>query len=682
MSDEKIISGESASENVSDAILASDGTTSAAAKKEQVQTTLHDRIATATEAGGLKELADDFDDPHGDWSIINSKNPFEVLYLDYRQYKFITPEIVTNNYTILEKFWRNKVGLMNTGGNRVAFKNKYGDTTVDTSLNKLKSAAEKLSSKQGIEQYYVEINNERLRKGESQLLDTLQHMTIDGNADKQEIKLCLDRGVKNNLSIDETAIVIQKHLDAASMIPYELPTGSTLVEKLLSTDWMTPEKKQQADAFRKEREASRIQIVPGKYASTLEEIGTILYEHPVEAKELISQDLLKGTVAQKDLVLAKEVATISKDKNLDNAFLAIIYKLNHKLPFKLLPGREARSVKELCALSFENEQTLKLGKEHLKKGATEIWLKETDKSAYNTFIKIRDTSENFEIAFIRFLYTFNPELGYRLGGRDLVKTHVELSLAINRSKDNWEAGRNELFKSFLTTWLSTIGQTKFVEQWEKVKSQFKSREDTGLEYFVRLLDPSLKASKIAADKDAISYPHIQSGQIVNTDIVFTNETRGCSEFSLSFSKELPGVELSTRKVIINNITGSSKVAVRLTINSNVLLKGVNYETTIIATTFEQQKIEIPVSFKIVFPKNSFIGELLTYALMGSVFLILVRFILHTQYPDWLNTKFTGYAPWEDAVLNYGRFGIFSGAFFAFLAGLVLGLIFLIKYLRK
>lgn len=682
MSDEKIISGESASENVSDAILSSEGTTAAPAKKEQVQTTLQGRIAAATEAGGLKELPDDFDEHSGDWTVITAKNPFEVLYLDYRQYKFITPEIATSNYTILEKFWRNKVGLMNTGANSVSFKNKYGEGTIQTSLNKLKSALEKLSSKQGIEQYYIEINNERLRKGEAQLVDTLQHMTIDGNADKQEIKLCLDRGVKNNLSADETAIIIKKHLDAVSMIPYEGPTGNTLVEKLLSTDWMTLEKKQQVDAFKREREASRIQIVAGKYASTLEEIGAILYEHPLEAKEIIREDLLKQVIAQKDVVLAREVGTISKEKNIDIAFLSIIYKLNRSLPYKLMPGREAKSVKELCSLSFENDHTLKLSKEQMKKGLTEVWLRETDKDSYNTFVKIRDTSENFDLAFIRFLYTFNPELGYRLGGRDLVKTPVELSAAINKSRENWESGRAELFNSSITTWLSTTGQTKFTDQWEKVKRQFKSREDTGLEYFARLLDPSLQSSKIAADKSSISYPHIQSGQVVATDIIFTNQTRGCSEFNLSFTKELPGVELSTRKVVINNVTGASNATVNLSINSNALLKGVNYETTIIATTFEQQKIEIPVSFRIVFPRNSFIGDILKYAVLGVLFFLLIRGILYASYPEWMNSKFGAFVPWDTATTYYGRFGIFSGAFFAFLAGLVLGLIFLIKYLRK
>lgn len=683
MSDEKILSGENTSANVSTGFLASDDPNSPIEDKKQTQTSLPDRIAIATEAGGLKELPIDFDEPQGDWTVINSKNPFEVLYLDYKQYKFITPEIVTNNHTLLENFWRNKVGLMNTGGNRIAFKNKYGDTTVDTSINKLRSALEKLNTKQGIEQYYVEINNERLRQGESQLLDTLQHMTIDGTADKQEIKLCLDRGVRNNLSMDETAVIIKKHLDAASMIiPYETPTGNTLVEKLLSTDWMTAQKKKEADDFKRQREAQRIQIVAGKYASTLEEIGSILYEHPLEAKEIIREDLIKSVIAQKDVVLAREIGTISKDKNIDNAFLSIIYKLNRTLPYKLMPGREAKTVKELSSLSFENEQTLKISREHLQKGFTEIWLRETDKKSYETFIRIRDTSENLNIAFLRFLYTFNPELGYRLGGNELVKTPTELASAINKSKDNWEAGKRALFESYIPTWLSTIGQTKFVDQWERVKNQFKERQDTGLEFFVRLLDPSLKSSKIVADKDSISYPQIQSGQFVNTDIIFTNETRGSSEFNIYLSKELPGVELSTRKVIINNVTGAPRATVRLTINSNALLKGVNYETSIIATTFEQQKIEIPVSFKIVFPRNSFIADILKYALYGLLFFLLIRGVLYSISPEWMNAKFRAYVPWEVATQYYGRFGIFSAAFFVFLAGLVLSLIFLIKYLRK
>lgn len=683
MSDEKILSGENPSKDVNDFVLASDGTVSAKPKQDSIQTTLQERVAASTEAGGLKELPDDFDEQYGDWKVINSANPFEILYLDYRQHKFITPEIVNSNYVLLERFWRNKVGIMNTGGNRVGFKNKYGDATVENAPLRLKSAFEKLSSKQGIEQYYVEINNQRLNKGEAQLRDTLQHMTIDGNADKQEVKLCLERGLKNDLSMEETAVIIKKHLDAASLIPYETPTGNNLVERLLSTDWMTQERKTKADEFKREMEARKIQIVPGKYASTIEEIGTILFENPADAKEIIKDDLLKQVIAQKDVVLAREIGQLSKDtKNLDLAFLSIVYKLNQSLPFTIMPGRNARSVKELCTLSFENEQALRLSKEHLKKGHTETWLKETDKTAYSTFIKIRDSSENIDLAFIRFLYTFNPELGYRLAGTDLVKTPAELSAAINKTKDNWEAGKAALFNNSIPTWLATTGQTKITSHWDKVKEGFKARQDTGLEYFLHLLDPSLKHSKITVDKLSLVYPHIQSGQVVSTDLVFTNETRGCADFTLSFSKEIPGVRISEDRVVINNNAGTPKVNVGLSINSNVLLKGVNYETSIIATTFEQQKIEIPISFRIVFPRNAFITDILKYAALVAAFFMLLRGILYLQYPDWMNTKFDGFVEWDDALVSYGRLGIFGGAFFAFLAGLVLGTYRLIKYLRK
>ena len=131
---------------------------------------LQDRISTSTESKGLEKVPDGFDEQSGDWIIIKSDNPFEILYLDYKQYMFIDTNIVQNNFSILEKFWREKFGIMNTGGNRVAFKNKYGEGTIEGSVLKLENARKKLSSQDGIIQYFNEVNTKRLKKGKENFI--------------------------------------------------------------------------------------------------------------------------------------------------------------------------------------------------------------------------------------------------------------------------------------------------------------------------------------------------------------------------------------------------------------------------------------------------------------------------------------------------------------------------------
>lgn len=117
MSDEKIISGEQFDSTNKGGLIANEN--------ESVETnsqgdgnleTLEDRIVRSTESGGLISVPLNFDEQNGDWVIILSNDPFKVLYLDYRQYVFIKPSMVERNFTTLNAFWSNKLGVMNTGG--------------------------------------------------------------------------------------------------------------------------------------------------------------------------------------------------------------------------------------------------------------------------------------------------------------------------------------------------------------------------------------------------------------------------------------------------------------------------------------------------------------------------------------------------------------------------------------
>lgn len=67
------------------------------------------RIKLATEQGGLKTCPASYSDEYLDWETIKSDNPFEVLYLDYRSWDHITPEMIKGNCDVIAKFWQDKV---------------------------------------------------------------------------------------------------------------------------------------------------------------------------------------------------------------------------------------------------------------------------------------------------------------------------------------------------------------------------------------------------------------------------------------------------------------------------------------------------------------------------------------------------------------------------------------------
>ncbi|MEO8763993.1 MAG: hypothetical protein ABI416_06890 [Ginsengibacter sp.] len=685
MPGDKILSGELPDKDHQGRIIGSDdaAVTSQPGAATVQASTLAERIALSTESGGPDQLQEDFDDEDGDWKIINSPDPFTILYLDYRQYNFITPEVVKKNYSLLEKFWKSKYEIMNTGGNRIAFKSKYGDGTIENSLVTIKRAFDKIGTSEGIQRYFTELNNARLKKGEEGLKDSIEHMMLDGSADKAEIQLCFERGLKYDLGIEESADIITKKLEALGFNPYGNVSGNKLSEKLLSVDsWMTEKKIVEAETTRRERESLRIQILPGKYASSIEDIGTILFNDPDEAKQIIKEDLLKQVIAQKDMVLAREISSISNNsKDLNAAFFQIVFKLNRSLPFPFIDQQKAKNIQELTSMIFENEQSLKAGKDDLKKGYIENWLKETDKATHAKLISIRDSSENFDQAFLATLYSFNPTLPYRFGGNILIKNIYELSVEINNNSNNWNAGKTELYNGSILTWLQYTGSFEIVKRWNAVKDNFTS-QDVGLEEFLHILNEKTPYSKITTPLTVIAYPKIQSGKVNETTINFSLENRGYTEAVFSFSKDIPGITLTEKKLAFTAAAGQINRSVTLGIYSSVLRKGVEYNTELIVSTSAHQQIKIPVSFKIVFPKNAFIIEILKYAAIFSALFIFIRAILSSTHNGWLRADYNYFLTFDQAFYYNSEFSLFGGAFFLFISCLAVGIYFLIKYLNK
>ena len=330
---------------------------------------------------------------------------------------------------------------------------------------------------------------------------------------------------------------------------------------------------------------------------------------------------------------------------------------------------------------FENDLSIKAGKEDFKKGYIEIWLKETDKQAHTKLISIRDTSENFEQAFLAMLYSFNPGLPYRFAGNIFIKNPYDLLAEINKDGNKWLAGKTELYNGAIITWLQNTGNYEIVKKWNTLKNNVTS-QDIGLEGFLHIVNEKTIYPKLTTFLNSIDYPKIQSGKIIQTTINFNLENRGYTEANISFLKELPGVTLSEKKLIFNSAAGQVTQSSILYIDSSLLLKGVDYKTALHINTSANQKIEIPVMFKIVFPKNAFILEILKYAAIVAVMFCLVRFIISSAHPNWLHQYFDYFISADEAFTYYPSFATFGWAFFLFITCFVAGIYFLIKYLSK
>ena len=370
-------------------------------------TTKEERISSATRENGLQALPRNFGNSNGDWKIIESDNLFEVLYLDYRQIISITPEIVKNNFNLLNAFWKEKKEYWEEGSARIKedTQRAYGATNLSDCIKRLNYAYEQLATIQGINDYYQKYKAQRIRLGEIKLGPLLNLMTNDEKAEPGEIKQIFKEGLEHNLNTEEIALIIKKEIDARQLKPYGTPVGDLLSEQLLSVSWMSEEKLKEAIAEADAKKKAGREIFDNVYAYSVEEIGEIIFNREKEAKRDIADGLLKNSIDYFSSAKARQFVDIVNEQKIEHLrYLQIVYRLNPQLPYRFSSSQLAGSPKDLCEMMFESPESFKLGKEQFKNGYPEVWFMETNKEAYAKLINIRNKAESLDTAFIAFLY--------------------------------------------------------------------------------------------------------------------------------------------------------------------------------------------------------------------------------------------------------------------------------------
>lgn len=651
--------------------------------KEDVRslTTRKDRISKVTSNKGLNSLSANFGDSDGDWQIIESDNLFEVLYLDHNQIDLINPDIVKNNYILIENFWKEKKNLWESGSVQVrkTIEDKYGEKNLNNCTQKLVSAYEQLSSLQRINEYYQKYRNKVIKIGENKLEPLFNMMLKDGEAEPDEMENIFEEGLKLDLYIEEIAVIIKTTLDSKEYKPYGTPKGKQLKDQLLSVSWMTEIKFQERKIKDAEIERNGREIFENQFAYNVEDIGKILFENEEKARNYINKGLLANVVNAFSIPKSEYILDVSKsEKNEYLRYLMVVYRLNPKLPFRF-SKKQTFSVSELCSYIAEDNESLKLGKENYKQGNIETWLKETNKEDYQKFIEIRDSAENSELAFLEFIYTFNKSLPYRFAGKILVNTPVELCSEIDKNNQNWEAGVKELFDSSILIWLKTRGKESIVDAWNNVKKKYSKSKDAGLEVFLHLLNAKLAYPSIKFQPSKISVEGIQMGNIHKVGIQVENGSRGYLDCDLKLTDSSPGLSLSKKHIFSGPHWPDKIQTIDFDINSNEFVKGKIYKTSLEISCNYGDPVKIPVTFKVIFPKSAFIKELLKYSVLFALLGIIFRSLFFViGAGEWLNRSFSYYVLYED--IPWNKTGLLSHMPILFF--LIIAVVFLIIRYRK
>ena len=266
-----------------------------------------DRIRAATARGVLGgHVPARYEDD--DWETVRSDNPFDVLYLDYRQTGAIGPAVLDDRRQTLAAFWKQKddVRNRNAGGQRDRIDRKYG-FDVGTFAQRVERAHQQLVTPGGLAAAAAAIDEARRRAGERDLQRLVRSCLADGLLTVEETETLLQEGEVVGLTRDETADFVMRVLTDQHFTEREPRRGETLSAVLLSTEWVSPERRARDDAAaaraaeRARADARRRDITPIKFrngaAHTLGELLDLCDRYPDEAAGYLADGVLESWLA-------------------------------------------------------------------------------------------------------------------------------------------------------------------------------------------------------------------------------------------------------------------------------------------------------------------------------------------------------------------------------------------------
>ena len=160
-------------------------------------------IAESTRRGGLAgSVPPEY--RNGLWNtILTKENPFENLFLDYRQVATITPQMITGNWETLLQFWE-EILESSSDISRDRNQKKYGAATLDNAEDILAKAFQKLSIAGGPEKEFRQIESRRIANGQALLQEKIEDVIVFGELVPGNLKSILRKGVDVGLSEMET----------------------------------------------------------------------------------------------------------------------------------------------------------------------------------------------------------------------------------------------------------------------------------------------------------------------------------------------------------------------------------------------------------------------------------------------------------------------------------------------
>lgn len=293
--------------------------------EEQDSHSRAERIRRSTTNGGLGELppTSTWRDPTKDWECVKSDDPFEVLYLDYRQAANITPEMLEANHKLIRDFWTEKEANWSRGTARERIEREFGPD-VRKHVKRISEVYTLLSAEGGLTTQAGKRHAIRRAKGEQTLGAYAKHSLADGGVTRDDMAMLFDDGMRDGLTEDEVANFLNRLLVERGFTPSALPAGESLAARLRSVDWMT--------AQRAASGVKPLKFGPGAAAHNVAELIDLCDQFPKEAEEYLLNGYIEPWLATSlnDAGLAKLANDARRSRERSTALELFVRELSSR----------------------------------------------------------------------------------------------------------------------------------------------------------------------------------------------------------------------------------------------------------------------------------------------------------------------------------------------------------------
>jgi serine/threonine protein kinase len=215
-------------------------------------------------------------------------------------------------------------------------------------------------------------------------------------------------------------------------------------------------------------------------------------------------------------------------------------------PWKLADGAIVHTLSDLATVLEERSDlaTEMVGHGDISK---HTFVLERDYLKHAQIRKVEESTSPLHLKVLEIVYILDDTRPYRLTQRAKVTSCEELAQLIDKDSQHWNIGKEHLFNGRIPLWLRYYrdGEAEAIANaWQSVASDYKRKQDQGLEYLLHLLNPNLPKPTIEVSPTHLALGRVEVGKTVTGTIQIANSGRGHLGGRVRLSPaEIPGVSI-------------------------------------------------------------------------------------------------------------------------------------------